>query len=144
MPKTARKHAAHDPLALLLHVQSAQLDGDREGAARVFRLMAERQDMRLLGLRGPFIQAQRADDPVAAVMAAEEALKLSPSSSWASQAVLGFCCAKGDWTGALKILDNNQCAGLIDKATYRRQRGVLRPHAPWSSKRSIATCRAQA
>jgi HemY protein len=58
-------------------------------------------------------------------MVAEEALKLSPSSSWASHAVLGFCCAKGDWAGALKILDNNQSAGLIDKATYRRQRGVL-------------------
>jgi HemY protein len=39
--------------------------------------------------------------------------------------VLGFCCAKGDWTGALNILDNNQSSGLIDKATYRRQRGVL-------------------
>jgi HemY protein len=39
--------------------------------------------------------------------------------------VLGFCCARGDWTGALTILDNNQSSGLIDKATYRRQRGVL-------------------
>ena len=123
--ETARKHAAHDPLALLLHAQSAQLDGDREGAQRAFRAMAEREDTRLLGLRGLFIEAQRADDPVAAVMVAEEALKLSPSSSWASHAVLGFCCAKGDWAGALKILDNNQSAGLIDKASYRRQRGVL-------------------
>ena len=123
--EAARKHAAHDPLALLLHAQSAQLDGDREGAQRAFRAMAEREDTRLLGLRGLFIEAQRADDPVAAVMVAEEALKLSPSSSWASHAVLGFCCAKGDWTGALKILDNNQSAGLIDKSTYRRQRGVL-------------------
>jgi len=123
--EAARKHAAHDPLALLLHAQSAQLDGDREGAQRAFRAMAEREDTRLLGLRGLFIEAQRADDPVAAVMVAEEALKLAPSSSWASHAVLGFCCAKGDWAGALKILDNNQSAGLIDKAAYRRQRGVL-------------------
>ncbi|MBR0755750.1 hypothetical protein JQ604_26555 [Bradyrhizobium jicamae] len=121
----ARRHAGHDPLTLLLHAQSAQLDGDRDGAQRAFRAMAERKDTRLLGLRGLFIEAQRADDPVAAVMLAEEALKLSPSSSWASHAVLGFCCAKGDWAGALSILDNNQSAGLIDKATYRRQRGVL-------------------
>jgi HemY protein len=123
--EVARRHAAQDPLALLLHAQSAQLDGDREGAQRAFRAMAEREDTRLLGLRGLFIEAQRADDPVAAVMVAEEALKLSPSSSWASHAVLGFCCAKGDWAGALSILDNNQSSGLIDKATYRRQRGVL-------------------
>src|SRR6478609_3889375 len=121
----ARRHAAHDPLALLLHAQSAQLDGDREGARAAFRTMAEREDTRLLGLRGLFIEAQRADDPVSAVMIAEEALKLAPSSTWASHAVLGFCCAKGDWAGALKILDNNQSSGLIDKATYRRQRGVL-------------------
>ncbi|MGY4156485.1 HemY protein [Bradyrhizobium sp. USDA 4461] len=121
----ARRHAGGDPLALLLHAQSAQLDGDRDGAQRAFRAMAERADTRLLGLRGLFIEAQRADDPVAAVMIAEEALKLSPSSSWASHAVLGFCCAKGDWAGALSIIDNNQSAGLIDKATYRRQRGVL-------------------
>lgn len=123
--EVARRHAANDPLALLLHAQSAQLDGDRAGAQRAFRAMAEREDTRLLGLRGLFVEAQRADDPVTAVMVAEEALKLSPSSSWASHAVLGFCCAKGDWAGALRIIDNNQSSGLIDKATYRRQRGVL-------------------
>jgi HemY protein len=123
--EVARRHAAQDPLALLLHAQSAQLDGDRAGAQRAFRAMAEREDTRLLGLRGLFVEAQRADDPVAAVMIAEEALKLAPSSTWASHAVLGFRCAKGDWSGALAILDTNLSAGLIDKATYRRQRGVL-------------------
>src|SRR5438874_12493345 len=116
----ARRHAANDPLALLLHAQSAQLEGDRERAKAGFRAMAEREDTRLLGLRGLFIEAQRADDPLGAVMIAEEALKLSPSSPWASHAVLGFCCAKSDWTGAMSILDNNQSSGLIDKATYRR------------------------
>jgi HemY protein len=121
----ARRHAAGDPLALLLHAQTAQLDGDREGAQRAFRAMAERKDTRLLGLRGLFIEAQRADDPHAAVAIAEEALKLSPGSTWASQAVLGFRCAKGDWTGALAILDNNLASGLVDKAAWRRQRGVL-------------------
>jgi HemY protein len=121
----ARRHAAHDPLALLLHAQSAQLDGDREGAHRAFRAMAEREDTRLLGLRGLFIEAQRADDPAAAAMIAEEALKSAPASTWASQAVLGFRCAEGDWTGALSILENNLESGLIDKAVYRRQRGVL-------------------
>jgi HemY protein len=121
----ARRHAAQDPLALLLHAQSAQLDGDRAGARAAFRAMAEREDTRLLGLRGLFIEAQRADDPVAAVIIAEEALTLSPGSTWASHAVLGFRCAKGDWSGALAILDNNLASGLIDKAAFRRQRGVL-------------------
>ena len=87
--------------------------------------MAERDDTRLLGLRGLFIEAQRSNDAVAAVMIADEALKISPSSAWASQAVLGVRCAKGDWTGALSILDSNYSAHLIDKATYRRHRAVL-------------------
>src|ERR1700731_4290017 len=123
--EVARNHAGQDPLALLLHAQSAQLDGDRAGAQAAFRAMAEREDTRLLGLRGLFIGAQRADDPVAAVGIAEEALKLAPASTWASQAVLGFRCARGDWAGALTILDNNLESGLIDKAAWRRQRGVL-------------------
>jgi HemY protein len=121
----ARRHASDDPLALLLHAQSAQLEGNRGAAREAFRAMAGREDTRLLGLRGLFIEAQRADDPVAAVGIAEEALKLSPSSTWASHAVLGFRCARGDWNGALAILDNDLASGLIDKATYRRQRGVL-------------------
>src|SRR6185436_16287766 len=103
----------------------AQLAGDREGAKAVFSSMAEREDTRLLGLRGLFIEAQRADDAVAAVLIAQEALKLAPASTWASHAVLGFRCAQGDWDGALKILDNDLASGLTDKAVYRRRRGVL-------------------
>jgi HemY protein len=123
--EVARRLAGHDPLALLLHAQTAQLEGDRHRANAAFRTMAEREDTRLLGLRGLFIEAQRADDPIAAVMVAEEALKISPSSTWASHAVLGFRCAQGDWAGALKILDHDLESGLIDKAAYRRRRGVL-------------------
>src|SRR6201981_1527900 len=123
--EVARRLAGHDPLTLLLHAQSAQLDGDRARAQAAFRSMAEREDTRLLGLRGLFIAAQRSDHPVTAVMVAEEALKLSPSSTWASYAVLGFRCAGGDWDGALKILDHNLESGLLDKPTYRRLSGVL-------------------
>ncbi|MGB3488125.1 MAG: heme biosynthesis HemY N-terminal domain-containing protein [Xanthobacteraceae bacterium] len=121
----AKRLAPQDPLTLLLHAQSAQMDGDRDGAQRAFRAMTERKDTRLLGLRGLFIEAQRADDPHAAIEIAQEALKLSPASTWASQAVLGFRCAQGDWSGALTILDNNLAAGLLDKTLYQRQRAVL-------------------
>jgi len=87
--------------------------------------MAERPDTRLLGLRGLFIEAQRADDAPAAVAIAEEALRISPGSVWASQAVLGFRCAAADWDGALRILDTNLASGLTDKVVWRRQRAVL-------------------
>jgi HemY protein len=123
--EVARRHADHDPLALLLYAQSAQLDGDREGAQTAFRAMTEREDTRLLGLRGLFVEAQRADDSHAAQAIAEQTLQVSPGSTWASQAVLGFRCAGGDWSGALSILDKSLASGLIDKSAYRRQRAVL-------------------
>ncbi|MFT3939858.1 heme biosynthesis HemY N-terminal domain-containing protein [Rhodopseudomonas sp.] len=121
----ARRHAPHDPLALLLQAQSAQLEGDREGARRAFLAMAARKDTKSLGMRGLYIEAQRADDPYAALAIAEEALRLQPTCAWASQAVLGFRCARSDWTGALEILERNLSAGLIDKKAFRRQRAVL-------------------
>ena len=121
----ARRLAHQDPLALLLHAQSAQLNGDRDGAQRAFHTLAEREDTRVLGLRGLFIEAQRRDDPFTAVAMAEEALKAAPASAWASHAVLGFRCSRGDWDGALQILENDLASGLIDPAPYKRQRGVL-------------------
>ncbi|KPF99017.1 heme biosynthesis protein HemY [Rhodopseudomonas sp. AAP120] len=121
----ARRHAPHDPLALLLQAQSAQLEGDREGARRAFLAMAGRDDTKSLGMRGLYIEAQRSDDPYAALAIAEEALRLQPNSAWASQAVLGFRCARADWSGALDILETNFSAGLIDKKAFRRQRAVL-------------------
>jgi len=121
----ARRLAKEDPLAMLLHAQSAQLEGDREGAQRAFHALAERKDTRLLGLRGLFIEAQRRDDLVSAVALAEEALKVAPAASWASHAVLGFRCSRNDWDGALKILETDLASGLIEPAAYKRQRGVL-------------------
>ena len=112
-----------DPLALLLTAQSAQMAGDRGGAERAFREMTKRDDTKLLGLRGLYIEAQRRDDAQAARLAAEEAGKARPSPAWAGQAVLDYRCAAADWAGALAALDAMKSA--LEKADYRRQRAVL-------------------
>ena len=65
--------APGEPLALLLNAQVAQLSGDRAAAEHAFRAMAERDDTKLLGLRGLYIEAQRRKDMVAARAYAEEA-----------------------------------------------------------------------
>jgi len=112
-----------DPLALLLSAQSAQMAGDRGGAERAFREMTRRDDTRLLGLRGLYIEAQRHADAQAARLAAEEAGKASPAPVWAGQAVLDYRCAAADWAGALEALDRMK--GALEKADYRRKRAVL-------------------
>ena len=87
--------------------------------------MAERDDTKLLGLRGLYIEAQRRKDVAAARAYAEEAANAAPALGWAGQAVLEFRCAAGDWAAALSALDRNSRYGLIDKAEYKRQRAVL-------------------
>jgi HemY protein len=117
--------APGEPLALLLNAQVAQLSGDRAAAEHAFRAMTERDDTKLLGLRGLFIEAQRRKDMAAARAYAEEAANASPALGWAGQAALEFRCASGDWSAALSALDRNSRYGLIDKAEYKRQRAVL-------------------
>lgn len=121
----AEKEAPEEPLTLLLRAQAAQLAGDRTTAERVFRAMAARNDTKLLGLRGLYIEAQRRDDGTQARRYAEEAAKVASSLSWAGQAVFEFRCASGDWAGALSTLERNFKGALVDRATYRRQRAVL-------------------
>jgi HemY protein len=119
----AARLAPSDPLALLLTAQSAQMAGDRSSAERAFREMARREDTKLLGLRGLYIEAQRRNDSHAARIVAEEAAKVTPAVGWAGQAVLDYRCATGDWGGALEALD--QMRGALDKPDYRRKRAVL-------------------
>jgi HemY protein len=121
----AGRIAPGEPLTLLLGAQSAQLSGDRAGAERTFKAMALRDDTKLFGLHGLFIEAQRRQDPAAARLIAEEAARNAAAPAWAGHAVLNFRCAAGDWTGALERLERNHKSGLIDKAAYARQRAVL-------------------
>ncbi len=121
----AERIAPGDPLALLLNAQVAQLEGNRADAEAAFRAMAEREDTKLLGLRGLFVEARRRDDAAAARLYAEEAARTAPALGWAGQAVLEFRSAAGDWTGALAALDRNSKHALVDRAEYRRQRAVL-------------------
>jgi HemY protein len=121
----AARLAADQPLTLLLQAQTAQLSGARGGADVAFRTMADRHDTKLLGLHGLFIEAQRRNDMVAARSYAEEAARAAPSLAWAGQAAFDFHCAEGDWSGALQALERNSRGGLVDKATYRRQRAAL-------------------
>ena len=119
----AARLAPGDPLTLLLTAQSAQMAGDRAAAEHAFRVMAARDDTRLLGLRGLYVEAQRRRDAVAARRAAEQAAQAAPSLGWAAQAVLDERCAAGDWAGALAALE--RLRGALDREEYRRKRAVL-------------------
>jgi HemY protein len=119
----ATRHSPDAPLTLLLNAQSAQMAGDRGGAESAFRAMLRREETKLLGLRGLFVEAQRRADAPAALRAAEEAAKAEPSLGWASQAVLDFRSVARDWRGALDVLERMK--NSLEKKIYRRKRAVL-------------------
>src|SRR5262245_31469048 len=121
----ANRFAPGAPLTLLLSAQAAQLSGDRAAAAAHFQRMAGRDDTRVLGLHGLFVEAQRRNDAAAALLYAEEAAKHGSAPGGAGPAVLEMRCGAGDWAGALTRLERNYASGLVDKAAYRRQRAVL-------------------
>jgi len=121
----AEQLAAQEPLALLLSAQMAQASGDRAGAERAFRAMAERSDTKLLGMRGLYVEAQRRQDALAARHYAEAAAHAAPALPWASHAVLADRSAAQDWAGALGVLERMRRAGVIGRDTHRRRRAVL-------------------
>lgn len=119
----AARLSPNDALTLLLNAQAAQLSGDAAAAERAFREMARRDDTKLLGLRGLYIEAQRRNDAIAARRVAEEAVRSAPALTWAGQAVLDDRCAASDWGGALEALEAMKPA--VEKSDYRRKRAVL-------------------
>ncbi len=121
----ANRRLPDEPLTLFLRAQTAQLCGDAAGAVRNFELMADRDQTRMVGLHGLFVEARRRNDPAAALQYAEEAAKHDAVPAWAGQAVLESRCIAGDWSGALHRLERNMQSGLVDRAAHRRQRAVL-------------------
>jgi HemY protein len=121
----AARIAPNEPLTLLLGAQASQLAGDRDAAARTFLAMAARDDTRLFGLHGLYIEAQRRNDGASAKLYAEEAASAARAPAWAALAVFDARCASQDWVGALERLDRNMKSGLVDRDTYRRDRAVL-------------------
>jgi HemY protein len=114
----------HEPLNLLLRAQVAQMEGDRAEAEAAFESMAERDDTRLLGLRGLHVEATRRGDQDAAHQFAREAHRVAPLP-WAGEAIVGHHAARAEWADALATVESNQRARVIDPATAARQRAVL-------------------
>lgn len=125
MNKQAMKliNADQEPLIHLLEAQSLMLEGDRDGARRKYEEMIDDPEMRLLGLRGLYLEAQRLGEKEAARHYAARAADVAPQLAWASDSTIEEKVEGGDWDGALRLLDAQK--GSRDKASFNRRRGVL-------------------
>lgn len=123
--KDANKLLSDEPMTLLLQAQAAQLAGEHKDAQAIFAKMAQDKNMRLLGLRGLYLEAQRLGEDEAALHYVAKATKAAPSLPWATEAVFDFQCANGQWDAALATLQRNTDFKLVDKKQARRLRAVL-------------------
>jgi HemY protein len=120
----AQRFLGREPLTLLLTAQAAQLSGDRVRAEAAFSSMLETEETRVLGLRGLFVEARRRGEATARAYA-EEAHAIAPTVPWASQSVLEYACADGDWTKAIATVDANAGRNVVPRSEARRQRAIL-------------------
>ncbi|MCR4267230.1 heme biosynthesis protein HemY [Nitratireductor sp. ZSWI3] len=114
-----------EPLIHLLDAQAALLEGDRQAARDKFTAMLDDPEMRLLGLRGLYLEAERLGEREAARHYAERAAEAAPQLAWAANAALEGKTGEGDWDGALKLLDARKSSGQAERDSVARRRAVL-------------------
>ena len=125
LTKESKRLLGQEPLVALLGTQTAILEGKRDEARENFKTMLEDDSTKMVALRGLFLEAERQGEPEAARHYAEEAAKTDASLPWAGNAKLRYSASDGDWDAAIRTLDSNRSAGLIDKLAAKRQRAVL-------------------
>ena len=121
----ARKALPNEPLTDLLRAQSAQLQGDRATARRIFDGMTNSSETEVLGLRGLFLEAQREGEEEAARQFADRAVRLNPKLAWATEALFDIQCKDKDWANALETLSIMRKSGTVEKNVAERRRAVL-------------------
>ncbi|MBX3583905.1 MAG: heme biosynthesis protein HemY [Rhizobiaceae bacterium] len=114
-----------EPLIGLLDAQASLLEGDHASAREKFERMLDDPEMRLLGLRGLYLEAERLGDRSAARHYAGRAADIAPQLGWALDSTLEEKTAAHDWDAALGLIDAQKSAGQVDKAVINRKRAVL-------------------
>ncbi len=118
-------NADQEPLIHLLEAQASLLEGDHEAARSKFEAMLDDPEMRLLGLRGLYLEAERLGDLNAARHYAGRAAQAAPQLGWAAESTLEELVRQGDWDGALKLVNAQKSTRHIDHETANNRRAVL-------------------
>src|SRR5690606_8960101 len=95
-------------------------------AARAkFERMLDDPETRLLGLRGLYLEAERLEDRPAARHYAARAAEVAPQLEWAAEATLDEKIIRGDWDGALQLIEGRAGVHKRDRKLADRRRAVL-------------------
>ncbi|SFT39986.1 heme biosynthesis protein HemY [Mesorhizobium sp. YR577] len=127
MNKQAAKliRSDQEPLIHLLDAQTSLLEGDHEAARGKFEAMLDDPEMRLLGLRGLYLEAERLGDKAVARHYAGRAADIAPQLTWAADSTIEEKVERGDWDDALKLVDAQKSTRRVEPADANRRRSVL-------------------
>jgi HemY protein len=114
-----------EPLIHLLEAQTALIENRHDDARRKFEEMVEDPETRELGLRGLYMEARRLGANEAARQYAEKAVEHAPYLPWAAQATLEAHSQSGRWEDAVRLLEQQRAANIIEKPQADRWRAVL-------------------
>lgn len=118
-------NAEQEPLIHLLDAQASLLEGDHDAARRKFEAMLDDPEMRLLGLRGLYLEAERLGDHAAARHYAGRAAQAAPQLGWAADATLEQRVEDGDWDEALRLVEAQKSTRQIQRDEASRRKAVL-------------------
>ncbi|WP_454852407.1 heme biosynthesis HemY N-terminal domain-containing protein [Rhizobium binxianense] len=117
--------ADQEPLINLLEAQAALIEGRHDEARAKFEAMANDPETRELGLRGLYLEAKRLGANEAARQYAEKAADNAPYLPWAAQATLEYRSQSGRWDDAIRLLEQQKAARVIEKVEANRLHAVL-------------------
>jgi len=117
--------ADQEPLINLLEAQAALIEGRYDEARAKFEAMANDPETRELGLRGLYLEARRLGANEAARQYAEKAADNAPYLPWAAQATLEYRSQAGRWDDAIRLLEQQKAARVVEKAEANRLHAVL-------------------
>jgi HemY protein len=114
-----------EPLLHLLDAQASLLEGDHDAARQKFEAMLKDPEMKVLGLRGLYLEATRLGERRAARHYAAEAARIAPQLGWAAESTLEQKVEQGDWDGALRLVEAQKASRQADRERLARRKAVL-------------------
>ena len=118
-------NADQEPLIALLDAQTSLLEGDHQAAREKFKAMLADPEMRVLGLRGLYLEAERLGERQAARHYATQAAEIAPQLSWAAESTLEERVEQNDWDGALRLLEAQKGNRQVDREKLSRRKAVI-------------------
>jgi HemY protein len=112
-------------LTRLLRAQASLLSGDSARAEEAFSAMLAAPQSEFLGLRGLFLQAERAGDRGAMLLHAERAFRLRPNAQWAFDSFFAGGLQRGAWGEMREALSLAEKNGAVEREKARRGRAAL-------------------